>query len=494
MFHNASFDIAHLRRWAGWFTLKPEKFWDTLIMERILWNGYYDDFGLADLSRRYLDIELEKDVRSEFYTEREITDEMVMYAALDALVTWKVQQEQEVYVRQDPATLKVWEEIDAPALFAILDFKGITLDVKEWKRLAIDARQRAGAIQELLGFNPGSPKQTKTALRKIGLETGNAGLALIPSTAEKVILPYKHVPTVQLVLDYREAAKQAGTYGEEFINYVEADGRIYSHYDVTGAVTGRMASRDPNGQNLPHLKSYRSCFIAPRGRRLIVADVSAQEPRFTAELSRDPVLLRAFEQGEDVHWSNTRVMYDLPDDAPVDKERRRIGKATLLAMIYGQKAYGMAEKTGLSVEEAERVFKTFFNKLRGVATWILRQHAEADRTGIVRTPSGRRMFLNPYSWQAHNHATNMPHQGGSADQIKIALGYLHREYGRDLPIAMVVHDEFVAECATKDVKKLVKMIVEALEYASKVLTPHVSLRNLVEVHVGTNWGVKYGEM
>lgn len=482
VFHNASFDIAHLRRWAN---IKPRSallFWDTFLIERLLWNGYYDDFALDDLARRYLNIRLSKEQRPEFYDAKFMTWEMVQYAAMDAYVTYKIHREQGHELMKDPQLWSVWEDIDAPAFWAVQDFKGLMLDIPAWKSLAVTARKRAEEIRLSLGFNPNSPKQAKEALAKEGID--------LDSTKEEFLLAYSHNPVVAGILEYRENVKLSGTYGENVIEYVEVDGRIHHNYKITGAITGRMACSDPNAQNVPHAKIYRACFIAGPGNKMIIADVSAQEPKITGEVTRDKNLLDAFERGEDIHWSVTRMIFDLPPNAPKDKELRRIGKATFLGVIYGQTAIGLSKKLGCSKAKATEYIDALYARLTGVRLWVVHQREEVQRTGVVRTLSGRRQFINPNSWQWPNHAINTVHQGTAADQIKIALAWLHNKYGKDMPICAVVHDELVAETSEELVEQVAGDIVEALEYASKKLTPHVTTKNLVEVSIGNNWGDK----
>lgn len=490
VFHNAAFDVAHLRRWAKIKPRPADRFWDTMIMERILWNGYYSDYGLKDLARRYLDLPMGKELRKEFYKGSVVTPEMMVYGALDAHITWQIQEKQELEVCLDPSVWSVWDHIDCPAFWAIQDVKGLTLDMKRWMGMNDMERERANRIRAELEFNPGSPPQTMSVLKAYAKEIKNSALARIPNSKEDTLKPFGHLPLVASILEYREAAKRAGTYGEGFLEYVEKDKKVHASYDVTGAITGRMASRDPNQQNIPREKTYRACFVAAKGNVLIITDVSAQEPKITAEASRDTLLLGAFEAGEDIHWTVTKALFHIPDDAPIDKAKRAIGKAINLGMVYGLSARGLAERTGLPFHEAEDLIARYFQRFRGVWKWIQRQHFDVERDGIVRTLSGRRMFVNPYSWQWPNHAVNMPIQGTAADQIKLALCYLHELYGEDLPIAAIVHDELVSECKKKDAERVKADIIAAFEYAASVLTPHVSLKNLVEVHVGLTWADK----
>lgn len=481
--HNGSFDLTHLRRWADISPRAGDRYWDTIVMERILWSGFFDDFGLADLSRRYLDLPMSKAVRKQIIAANALTPEMVQYAAWDAHITLRVRQAQELHVKDDEDCRKVWQEVDNPALWAILDFKGITLDSKRWLELSRENRALTEEIAGKLGFNPGSPKQVQVALAKRNIK--------LSSTAEEFLVPHRDDEVVADILRYREADKLAGTYGEEMLNdYLEDDGRIHGHFEVLKARTNRMAADSPNLQNIPRDKRYRACFTAPRGRRLAIGDVASQEPRFTAQVSKDPHLLDAFANGEDVHWTVTEAIYELPEGSPVNKEQRKDGKVINLGMVYGLTAWGVAKKTGKSEAACELLVSNYFKRMQKVQSWMADTRRDSGRSGIIRTLGGHRQFLNLYTRNWPNLAVNTPIQGSAAEQLKLALGYLHADYGSDLPIDMVVHDEVVAEAETPNIKKVAKAIEAAFIRASQRLTPDVSVRGLVDMHIGTNWSAK----
>lgn len=484
VFHGAGFDVPHIRRWADLPDLRVDHFWDTLYMERLLWSGWYDDFGLDDLTRRYMEEAMDKEERKSFIKGGELTAEMVAYACKDAWATWHIAQKQKELTKEYPNAKKVWDEIDAPAFWAIQDMKGFHMDTRAWIDLAESNIVRYDELVAELGFNPNSPPQVTLALRKLGLR--------VPSTGEDIIAPYaEKYPVVAKILEARECRKNYGTYGQDFIDkYVEEDGAVHSFYNVTGAKTGRMASDSPNGQNIPHDALHRACFIAKRGFRLLIKDMKQQEPRITAQASLDEVLLKAIAEGEDLHWVVTRAIYGLPDNAKMDKELRRMGKIINLGMVYGLTEYGLAKKAEISEFEAKRLLHAYFQRFRGVSQWMSRVRANGRRTNLAETLAGRFQWCNPHSRQSQNHYVNTPIQGTAADITKYALVLMHRIWGRALPIVGIIHDEIVAEVPTKDAKKIGRQMDDCFVRAFEKFCPDVSTKDLVESHVGTTWADK----
>lgn len=480
-FHNASFDIRQLRRWA---IVEPREIWDTLLMERILFGGWYDSFELRDLARRYLGVVLSKETRKQMSTADVMTSEMKLYAAKDALYTAQIVQAQRKVIEtgRDDALL-VWTTVDQPAFWATLDFKGFKLDRKRWLSLAEENRAVADKTAAELGFNPGSPVQVKAALAKAKIKVEN--------TRELTLQDHADNPLVQKILTYREAAKRASTYGTSFVeDYVEDDDRIYSEYQTVKAETGRMASGGPNMQNQPHDPEYRACFVAGKGNRLLIADYSQQEPRCGAALSQDVELLAAFASGEDVHLAVARLVYHDPNMEKSDP-RRRHAKTLNLGISYGLTAQGLSLRTGLPIEECEDLVLRYFKRFSGLKRWIDASRRDAMHYGYVSTAAGRRVWINPYSRQWMNNAINAPIQGTAADITKRALGFLHAYYGSNLPVVAVVHDEIVMEVPTGEANKHAKVLRDCMERAFAEIVPGVSRKNLVDISIGKTWAEKH---
>jgi DNA polymerase I-like protein with 3'-5' exonuclease and polymerase domains len=252
IFHNAKFDIFHLRRFVAIPTRM--KMWDTMLVEQVMYSGLYDEFNLAACVRRHLDILLEKETRDEFETHTgEMTPSQVEYACIDTIATHQLFQHQRSIIDADD--LKIWKEIELPFLWTLLSIGGITLDQEKWLAIAKDNGEKADAIQAKYGkevqkisektgkplkattfdgINLASPKQVKEEFARLGYKLEGTGEEFVSGLVEKCEFAKE-------LLDFRTLSKRAGTYGESYIaDHVEADGKIYTDYFQIGAITGRM--------------------------------------------------------------------------------------------------------------------------------------------------------------------------------------------------------------------------------------------------------------
>lgn len=230
IFHNASFDVSHLRRWTK---IEPRKrLWDTLLIEKIMYSGYYNnnEFGLNDLVRRYCDIYLEKTQQKQFNIDDEWTQEKIEYAAKDVVATWMIYWEQKKVI--DEQSMEVYKQIDLPALWVTLGFMGVKVDTVKWIELANKNTGLAKEIGDDMDFNPRSPKQVVEALNNEGMDVISSGRRALERSDNE---------TAQNVLKFRKFDKRANTYGEKWVEqFVEADGRVYASWQVSEAITGRM--------------------------------------------------------------------------------------------------------------------------------------------------------------------------------------------------------------------------------------------------------------
>jgi len=370
VFQNGKFDITHLRRWA---TIKPrKKYFDTMFIERILYNGLYDSFSLKALARRYLGIELSKEARETFEGATELTREQIEYAAIDPFVTLKIAKKQKKLMDKDD--IYIWSEIDRPALWAFLDFQGFAIDVDRWIALAEHNKSKRDEIDAQLPINPRSPQQVVAYLSKRGFKGLKNAQA---ETIEKALRKFPDVeasPTAQLILDSKWYSTLSSKYGFNFIrDYLEHDNGIpviYTDYDINRAETGRTASSDPAMQNIPvrKTKEYRYCFVARPGNQIIIADYSAQEPRLTALITKDEHLTNIFKSGKDVYIEAAKEVFG----KTITKgsiERNRM-KSVFLGMDYGMSKYGLANKENISLDEAEELIERTMTIFPDVREWM----------------------------------------------------------------------------------------------------------------------------
>lgn len=497
VFHNAMYDISHLRQFG--LCLKPlsgYKLWDTFLIERILWNGYYDDFELKDCVRRELGVQMSKAERKEFKGERvPLTPEMYEYNAYDAYYTRELALAQMEHMKARPGLLKVWTDIDCPALFALMDMQGFMIDQKRWLAIAEENKKQAEKIKTELGFNPGSWQQVQQIAKQNGLNLRN--------TREEELEKYGDHPTIKSVLLYRFYAKRASAYGQGFLDrLMEPDGRVYAGYNTIGAETGRMSS---GMQQIPVRDSpmYRECFTSARGNSLLIADYHAQEPKLLAQWSKDPYLIQIFLEGQDVHLIVCQVV--LKDDTIKKGDKRLIhghlvnarndvGKTVNLASSYGLTKIGLALRLGCSVEEADAILQEYFRRFPGVRAYINEQRAIALREYKVKTLGGRECWINPYCRQGENNAINSPIQGSAADVTKLASALLHTQCQSmrvQYPVVAFVHDEIVLEVPTKEAKKWAKILEDCMTKAITLLAPDVCHRHAVDISIGKTWAAKH---
>jgi DNA polymerase I len=490
VFQNGKFDITHLRRWA---TIKPrKKYFDTMFIERILYNGLYDSFSLKSLARRYLGIELSKEARETFEGATELTREQIEYAANDPLVTLQIALKQKKLMDKDD--IYIWSEIDRPALWAFLDFQGFAIDVDKWVALAEKNKAKQTELDALIPFNPRSPKQVVEWLSKHGFK----GLKdSQEATLEKFIYKFPDTEAAQVardVLDNRMYGKRASTYGTKFIEeYLEYDDGvpiIYTNYDISRAETGRTASSDPNLQNIParETKDFRYCFVARPGNKIIVADYSAQEPRLSAVASQDEKLLEWF------GWDSIKSVYiELAREVfgksitKKDTEYAKM-KSTILGLNYGMSEAGLAEREGISKEEARELIRDTLTILPGLASYMDKQRTNKK---MVKTLFGRKVWLNPYSGQVERNALNAPIQGSAADMMKKALASIHQNWKFDYPFAVVgsVHDEIISDVPeeiAEDVAHFIKKQMETV--ATEMVNNQIPF--LADVSIGSTWADK----
>lgn len=481
IFHNAPFDLFHLRRWFNIDERSPDKLWDTMIFERLLWSGYYTSFSLADLARRYLKVVLDKKVREQFSKKGSVlTNEQRIYAMEDAVATymsWEYQVRQ-IDLRKDDNIYKLWNEIEGPMIEIVQRFKGFSILSDKWEEMAEKNESIKNALANKLGFNPGSPKQVKDALAKQGI--------IVFSTQESDLLDFIHHDIVKKILEYRKTAKLASTYGKKFLHRFVENGKIFSHYWTVGADSGRMASSNPNLQNIPSDKNFRGCFVASLGNVLGIYDYHQQEPCITAFESQDQALIDAIANHRDLHLETAiRVFKD--ESITKDDYRRFLGKILNLGITYGLGPAALRRQVNIyysennidmsmGYREALDLIKAYFESYPGIDEWSKHQKWLGEHQGYVTTAMGRRRYLNPYSFNWKNITVNDPIQGGAADQVKLAIVMFDKACkasGIDLPIVAVVHDEIVIDVPKESAKSIGGILQHCMEAAGHKLYPGI---------------------
>jgi len=347
-------------------------------------------------------------------------------------------------------------------------------------------------------FNLNSPKQIQEILfDKQGLKPVKKTPSGQPSTDEESLaeLALDH-PLPKLLLEYRGLAKLKSTYTDtlpEMIN--PKTGRVHTTYGQAVAVTGRLASNDPNLQNIPirtaEGRRIREAFIAAPGSHIVSADYSQIELRIMAHISQDASLLKAFAAGEDIHRATAAEIFGIAPNE-VDAEQRRYAKVINFGLIYGMSAFGLARQLGIERAAAQQYMDRYFARYPGVADYMKRTREAARETGYVETVFGRRLWLpeikssNPARRQgAERAAINAPMQGTAADLIKMAMIAVDRWLAdrrlKSRPI-MQVHDELVLEVPDPELGEVKRDLPKLMGGVANLAVPLV-----VDIGAGPNW-------
>ncbi len=433
-------------------------------------------------------------------------DVATRYAAEDADVTLRLHRALRPKLAAEPALDKVYREIEIPLVPVLerIEANGVLVDMDELRRQSADLSRRMLELQqratELAGrtFNLDSPKQVCALLFEelklpalVKTPTGQ------PSANEEALdaISDQH-PLPGVILEYRGLAKLRSTYTDKLPEMANPDdGRVHTSYHQAGAATGRLASSDPNLQNIPIRtddgRRIRKAFIAPPGRRIVACDYSQIELRIMAHLSQDPALLRAFESGADVHRATAAEVFGKPIDA-IEAGERRAAKAINFGLMYGMSAFGLAKQLGISRSEAQDYIALYFSRYPGVRDFMETTRQQARDRGYVETVFGRRLYLADIHARnqglragAERAAINAPMQGTAADIIKRAMididGWLAPYRARALMV-LQVHDELVFEVDEDFVEPLLAEVPKRMAGAAGLRVPLV-----VDSGVGKDW-------
>ena len=433
-------------------------------------------------------------------------DEAGRYAAEDADITLRLHRVLQPQLLAVPSLDGVYRDIEMPLVpvLARIEANGVHIDMAELRRQSQDLSVRMLAAQqkatELAGhtFNLDSPKQLQAVLfdelKLPALVKTPKGQPSTNEEALEAIAEQHELPRV--ILEYRGLAKLRSTYTDKLPEMVNPDtGRVHTSYHQSGAATGRLSSSDPNLQNIPIRtddgRRIRRAFVAPPGRKILACDYSQIELRIMAHLSEDPGLVRAFEQGVDVHRATAAEVFGRALDEVTPNERRA-AKAINFGLMYGMSAFGLARNLGIDRGQAQDYVALYFSRYPGVRDFMERMRQQARDQGYVETLEGRRLYLNDIHARnqglragAERAAINAPMQGTAADIIKRAMvrvdGWLQGQ-GDQARMIMQVHDELVFETESEFLDTLRLKVVELMSSSAQLRVPLV-----VDAGVGDNW-------
>jgi DNA polymerase-1 len=428
------------------------------------------------------------------------------YAAEDADVTLRVHNVLHPQFASEPGLSRIYHDIELPARQVIwqMERTGILIDGNTLARQSHEIGQKIMALEtqayELAGqpFNLASPKQLGEILfGKLGLpvkkKTASGGASTDEEVLSELALDY---PLPKLLLEHRSLSKLKGTYTDKLPRMINPEtGRVHTHFSQASVVTGRLASSEPNLQNIPvrteEGRKIRTAFIAPEGSSIVSADYSQIELRIMAHLSGDERLLDAFAHGEDVHRATAGEIFGVTP-FEVGPDQRRVAKSINFGLIYGMSAFGLARQLGLERSAADIYIKRYFERYPGVARYMEEARNTVRDHGYVETVFGRRLWLpeirssNGNRRQAAERAAiNAPMQGTAADLIKLAMiavqDWLEKSGGRT-KLVLQVHDELVLEVPDDELIEVRTHLPRLMTQVAQMKVPLV-----VEVGVGPNW-------
>lgn len=506
--HNLKFDYKVLKRYG--VDMQGAMF-DTMIAHYLLNpDGRHVMDYLSEVYLNYKPVAIETLIGKKGKNQITLRDlpveEQTNYAAEDADITFQL------YTVFAPQLQKenledLFYKVEMPLMqvLAKMELEGVALD-KEWLEqestdLETDLRDLERKIFEMadVEFNVNSPRQLGEILfEKLQLDpkakktkTGQY------ATSEDILqkLSTKH-DIIKYILEYRTYQKLKSTYVDALPLQIDKnDNRVHTSFSQTTAATGRLASVNPNLQNIPirtvRGQQIRGAFVAAPGHKIISADYSQIELRLIAEISNEENMIEAFQNGEDIHASTAARLFDIPLDE-VSKVQRGQAKTVNFGILYGQGAFGLAEQTGLSRAEAKQMIEAYFDTYPRLKKYMAEQVEKAREIGYVETILKRKRHLKDINSgnfvvkaHAERNAVNAPIQGSAADVIKLAMINIDKkltELNLKTKMLLQVHDELLFEAPDDEIDVATSLIKSEMESAIETKVPMV-----VEVGVGENW-------
>ncbi|WP_126653810.1 DNA polymerase I [Chryseobacterium aureum] len=506
--HNLKFDYKVLKQYD--ITVKGAMF-DTMIAHYLLNpDGRHGMDYLSEVYLNYKPVSIETIIGKKGKKQGSFRDADLRtqtdYAAEDADITFQLYELFAPQLKKENLE-ELFYNIEMPLMevLAKMELSGISLDEKwlaqESVDLENDLKQLEAKIFELSEeeFNMNSPKQLgeilfeKMQLDPKAKKTKTGQYATSEDVLQK--LSSKH-EIIKHILEYRTYQKLKSTYVDALPSQIEKkDNRVHTNFSQTTAATGRLASVNPNLQNIPirtvRGQQIRGAFVSGEGKKIISADYSQIELRLIAEISGEDNMIKAFQDGEDIHASTAAKLFKIPL-AEVSKTQRSQAKTVNFGIIYGQGAFALAEQTGLSRTEAKQMIEAYFETYPKLKEYMAEQVSKARQLGYVETILGRKRHLKDINsnnfvvrGHAERNAVNAPVQGSAADVVKLAMIKIDRELEEQklsTKMLLQVHDELVFESPVDEIEAASKLIRTEMENALKTQVPL-----LVEIGVGNNW-------
>ena len=510
---NIKYDMTVLYN-AGDINIYP--YHDTMLMSFALDAGKQTGHGMDSLSKKHLNItpisysEITGKGKDQVTFDYVALEKALEYAAQDADITLRLYIFlKDRLVKENMVSLYETIERPLPNVIAYMERNGVGINSNYLKNLSNTFINKMNPIKEKIfnladeEFNISSPKQLAEILyNKLGLKGGKKGKSGLYSTSAAVLekLSQDGNEICQLILEWRALQKLKSTYSDALVDQINpVTRRVHTHFQMTGAMTGRFSSSNPNLQNIPIKtedgRAIRRAFIAEENKKIVACDYSQIELRLLAEVANIEPLIKAFKNNVDVHTLTASQVF-IVDKENVTSAMRRNAKTINFGIIYGQSAFGLAKQLNISRTEAKEYIELYFNQYPGIKKYMENTQDFARRNGFVETIYGRRCYIpsindkNPMIRAgAERQAINAPLQGAAADIIKRSMKYFPEiliKNNIDAKLILQVHDELVFECASADVDRLIAIVksemINAPQPGFKMKVPLE-----VEIGIGDNW-------
>ncbi len=508
---NFKYDYLILKRYG----IDVRCFDDTMLLSYALDSGL-GNHGMDELAKRHLDHtpipfkEIAGSGKSAITFDLVPIEQATQYAAEDADVTLRLWQILKPRLASEHRAV-VYETLERPLVpvLAQMEREGIKVDRAALARLSAEFATTAAGLEEQIHqladekFNPGSPKQLGEILfGKLGIEGGKKTATGAWSTNSQVLedLAREGVELARKVLDWRQVSKLKSTYSDALPNHINPEtGRVHTSYSMAATSTGRLASTDPNLQNIPVRsesgRKIRQAFVAEKGNKLVSADYSQIELRILAHVADIPQLKQAFADGLDIHAMTASEMFGVPIEG-MDPLIRRQAKAINFGIIYGISAFGLANQLSISRSEAGEYIKTYFERFPGIRDYMDSTKSFAKEHGYVETVFGRRCHFprmsssNPSERAFQERAAiNAPIQGSAADVIRRAMVQMPAALKAEKLSARMllqVHDELIFEVTNAEADRLIDVVTKTMENAPQPAV-QLSVPLTVDARAADNW-------
>ena len=545
IFHNAKFDYKFIRKWAN---IKCEGIYDTFLAELVNNCGKKIGFGLKDLVKREFNIELNKEIRNKFINLEgsPYTQSQIVYGAKDVEYLCKLREIQLPKTIKNRLEKVVALENEAVLGFADIEYNGLNLDTESWKKIEKQNVLKADAL--LINLDNTLTEDTRLNkfvskylqadmftdvkdLRKVDvkwtspkqvLNVFQTLIASLENVNGKEMYKYRYkYPIIDTYVQYKEAMKLCTSYGDAFFKNLAGDNKIHTNFHQI-LDTGRVSSSKPNMQQIPADNMYRNCFIAPEGWSFVSADYSSQELNVIAFGSKDPVWLKALEEGQDLHSTCAELVYseqwrDAAEEdcayylngarqkckCPSHKKLRTNVKTINFGLAYGMGPNKLADTINVTTDDAKLLIEKYFTSFPAIKGFLDKLGDFGKKNGFITTfppYRRRRWFTNwyPKIWEHRSMSMelgsieraskNTPIQGASADMTKRAL-VLMREYinYNDVPVKLVmtVHDQIDTICREDWLEVWTRDMKHLMEVAAKEIVTNGLLK--AEVSVSNCW-------